>query len=61
VSDWLWGAVALMFLLEGLLPFLSPATWRQIFEQATRMSDGQIRFIGLGSMLLGLALLLVLA
>ncbi len=61
MSEWLWGGVALMFVFEGLLPFLSPASWRQIFEQAARMSDGQIRFIGLGSILLGLTLLLVLA
>jgi hypothetical protein len=61
VSEWLWGGVALMFVFEGLLPFLSPASWRQLFEQAARMSDGQIRFFGLGSMLLGLALLLALA
>jgi uncharacterized protein YjeT (DUF2065 family) len=61
VSEWLWGGMALMFVFEGLLPFLSPASWRQIFEQAARMSDGQIRFIGLGSILLGLTLLLVLA
>ncbi len=61
MSEWLWGAMALMLVFEGLLPFFSPALWRQIFERATRMSDGQIRFIGLGSMLLGLVLLLVLA
>jgi len=61
LSEWLWGAMALMLVFEGLLPFFSPALWRQIFERATRMSDGQIRFIGLGSMLLGLVLLLVLA
>lgn len=61
MSEWIVGALALMLVFEGLLPFLSPARWRQVFEQATRMSDGQIRFIGLGSMLLGLVLLLVLA
>jgi uncharacterized protein len=60
VSEWIWGALALMFVFEGVLPFLSPVRWRQIFEQASRMSDGQIRFIGLGSMLLGLVVLLVL-
>ena len=53
------GALALMLVIEGLLPFLSPATWRQVFERATRMSDGQIRFIGLVSLLAGLALLAV--
>ena len=57
--DWLWGALALMLVLEGLLPFFSPRAWRQVFERATRMSDGQIRFIGLSSMLIGLLLLLL--
>ena len=55
----LLGAVALMLVAEGLLPFFSPATWRRVFERATRMSDGQIRFLGLASMLGGLLLLLV--
>jgi uncharacterized protein YjeT (DUF2065 family) len=56
--DWVWGALALMLVFEGLLPFLSPKGWRQVFERALRMSDGQIRFIGLSSMLAGLLLLL---
>ncbi len=59
MSDLLLGAVALMLVLEGLLPFLSPTTWRSMFERATRMSDGQIRFFGLSSMLIGVVLLLV--
>jgi uncharacterized protein YjeT (DUF2065 family) len=54
------GAVALMLVVEGLLPFLSPATWRSVFERALRMTDGQIRFVGLSSMLAGLLLLLFL-
>ena len=53
------GAVALMLVIEGLLPFLSPAAWRRVFERATRMSDGQIRFLGLSSMIAGLTMLLV--
>ncbi len=57
MGDVLLGALALMLVVEGLLPFLSPATWRQVFERATRMSDGQIRFIGLISLVLGLLLL----
>jgi len=57
----LLGALALMLVLEGLLPFLSPGTWRQVFERATKMSDGQLRFIGLSSMLLGLLLLAFLS
>ena len=59
MSDLLFGALALMLVLEGLLPFLSPRSWRDLFEKATRMSDGQIRFIGLTSMLVGLLRLLL--
>lgn len=53
------GALALMFVLEGLLPFLSPKSWRQMFERATRLRDGQVRFLGLASILIGILLLLV--
>jgi uncharacterized protein len=59
MADWLLGAFALMLVMEGLLPFLSPQAWRQVFERAVRMTDGQIRFVGLGSMLLGLVLLAI--
>jgi len=59
MMDWVWGALALMLVFEGLLPFLSPTAWRQVFERAVKMSDGQIRFIGLSSMLIGLLLLLL--
>ena len=55
--DLLLGAFALMLVVEGLLPFISPPKWRGVFERATQMSDGQIRFIGLSSMLAGLAML----
>jgi uncharacterized protein YjeT (DUF2065 family) len=41
------------------LPFLSPTTWREVFAKALRLSDGQIRFLGLSSMLIGLLLLVV--
>ena len=51
-------AVALMLIIEGVLPFLAPSLWRDTFRRITQMSDGQIRFIGLSSMLAGLLLLL---
>ena len=50
-------AFALMLIIEGILPFLMPALWRDTFRRLTEMSDGQIRFIGLTSMLAGLLLL----
>jgi uncharacterized protein YjeT (DUF2065 family) len=59
VGDLLLGALALMLLFEGLLPFISPSSWRRMFERATQLSDGQLRFIGLSSMLAGLLLLAV--
>ena len=51
-------AFALMLILEGVLPFLAPNLWRDTFRRITQMSDGQIRFVGLSSMLVGLFLLL---
>jgi uncharacterized protein len=59
VDDLLIGAFALMLVIEGLLPFFSPTLWRAVFERATRLSDSQLRFIGLSSMLTGLATLYV--
>ena len=57
MSDLLLGALALMLVIEGLLPFLSPGAWRQVFARVLTMSDGQIRFIGLSSVLAGLVIL----
>jgi len=53
----LLAALALMLVLEGVLPFLAPAIWRETFRKMTEMSDGQLRFVGLTSMLGGLLLL----
>ena len=50
-------AVALMLVIEGLLPFLAPSLWRETFRRLMQLSDGQIRFFGLTSMLAGLFLL----
>jgi uncharacterized protein YjeT (DUF2065 family) len=50
-------AFALMLIIEGVLPFLAPNLWRETFRRITRMSDGQIRFFGLTSMLIGVLLL----
>jgi len=51
-------ALALMLILEGVLPFLAPNLWRDTFRRITQMTDGQIRFVGLSSMIVGLLLLL---
>ncbi|MSQ65029.1 MAG: DUF2065 domain-containing protein [Limnohabitans sp.] len=53
----LWTAVALVLIVEGLLPFISPRTWRKTFMHLLQLNDGQIRCIGLGCVLFGVLLL----
>jgi len=54
----LWvSALALMLILEGILPFTAPKVWREMFHRITELNDGQLRFAGLASMLVGLVLL----
>ena len=50
-------ALALLLVMEGLLPFLNPSAWRRLFEQMLRLHDGQLRFMGLVSIVAGLALM----
>jgi len=50
-------ALALMLIFEGVLPFIAPTLWRDTFRKITQMTDGQIRFIGLSSMIVGLLIL----
>ncbi len=49
-------AFALMLIIEGALPFIAPTLWRDAFRRITQMTDGQIRFFGLTSMVAGLLL-----
>ncbi|RPH63154.1 MAG: DUF2065 domain-containing protein [Burkholderiales bacterium] len=58
LDDWL-RAIGLVLILEGLMPLLAPARWREVFLQVARLRDGQIRFVGFGSALIGVALLLM--
>ncbi|MDZ7919232.1 DUF2065 domain-containing protein [Rhodoferax sp.] len=53
-ADTLWVALGLVLVVEGLFPFLSPTGWRRMFTQLLQLNDGQIRFFGLASILLGL-------
>jgi uncharacterized protein YjeT (DUF2065 family) len=52
-------AIALVLVIEGLLPFMNPGLWRRVFERAVRMTDGQIRMLGLTSLVIGVAVLLL--
>jgi uncharacterized protein YjeT (DUF2065 family) len=60
-SDALWAALALVLVLEGLLPFISPGGWRRTFQRLLALQDGQLRFFGLCSIGLGLLLLWVVS
>jgi uncharacterized protein YjeT (DUF2065 family) len=53
---WLIG-LALMLVIEGIMPFLFPAQWRDTFRRLVQLTDGQLRFIGMTSMLCGLLVL----
>jgi uncharacterized protein YjeT (DUF2065 family) len=57
VTEHVLVALALMLIIEGLLPMASPARWRKWFEQLLQLENGQIRFFGLCSAALGLILL----
>jgi hypothetical protein len=48
-------------ILEGLLPFASPSGWRKMFTALLAMQDGQIRFMGLLAILVGVVGLLLLS
>ena len=61
MGKYLLTALALMLIIEGVLPFLAPGLWRETFRRITEMSDGQVRFIGLTSMIAGALLLLFLS
>jgi uncharacterized protein YjeT (DUF2065 family) len=57
LGDLFLPALALMLVLEGIMPFMSPAAWREAFSRMIQFSDGQLRFMGLVSMFAGLLIL----
>jgi len=56
-SGTFWAALALVLVLEGLLPLIAPSAWRETFRKLLSLRDGQLRFFGLVSVLIGLAML----
>lgn len=53
----LWTALALMLVLEGILPFVSPRGYRDMMRTVGQLDDKSLRNAGLGIMLAGLVLL----
>lgn len=60
MPDAFWLALALLLVLEGLMPAIHPQGWRRMFAQLLQLNDQQIRKMGLLSMVLGLVLLWVM-
>jgi uncharacterized protein YjeT (DUF2065 family) len=59
VNSTLLTALGLMLVLEGLIPLLLPRTWRDTFKRMIEFKDGQLRFIGLISLVSGIVLILL--
>jgi len=53
----LLSAIALVFVIEGVLPFIRPESARRLFTAASQLDNATLRFIGLTSMCVGLAIL----
>jgi uncharacterized protein YjeT (DUF2065 family) len=60
MAELLWTSLALVLVLEGLLPLVAPRVWRDAFRKLTELSDGQLRFVGLAAVGAGIIALLVL-
>ncbi|HEY5366971.1 MAG TPA: DUF2065 domain-containing protein [Casimicrobiaceae bacterium] len=59
--DSLWTACALVLVIEGVLPFAAPGVWREAFRRMTALSNGQLRFVGLLSIVAGVLALVIAA
>ena len=55
MSDSLLAAFALVLVVEGLMPLFAPRLWRESFRRLVELTDGQLRFVGVVSIALGLA------
>lgn len=60
MADVFWLALALVLVIEGLLPMINPGAWRRVFEQILQLGDAQVRLAGMVSILCGLLLIWVL-
>ena len=59
MTELLVSAFALMLVIEGILPFTAPRVWRDTFRRILELTDGQLRFAGLASMVTGLVILVL--
>ncbi|HEY9211171.1 MAG TPA: DUF2065 domain-containing protein [Methylotenera sp.] len=59
MNNTLLAALGLMLVIEGILPLLMPQAWRDTFKRMVELKDGQLRFVGLASIVGGLILILL--
>ena len=59
MGETLLAALALVLILEGVLPLFAPRAWREAFTKMLELTDGQLRFVGLMSFGIGLLLLFI--
>ncbi|HPU53498.1 MAG TPA: DUF2065 domain-containing protein [Burkholderiaceae bacterium] len=59
MPDALLMALGLVLIIEGVLPFIAPAVWRASLQRMARLRDGQVRFVALGAILIGLLLIVL--
>jgi uncharacterized protein YjeT (DUF2065 family) len=57
LASHLLAAVGLVFILEGVVPFMAPSLWRSAVNRIAVVGDGQLRIFGLVAMLSGLTVL----
>jgi uncharacterized protein len=50
-------ALCMVLVIEGILPFLSPRSWRSVAEMARQVDDATVRMLGFASMVVGTTLL----
>ncbi|MCG6900072.1 MAG: DUF2065 domain-containing protein [Gammaproteobacteria bacterium] len=55
----LLAAIALLLIIEGMVPFLNPRSLRQMLETVSQLDDRTLRMVGLISMILGVILLTI--
>ncbi len=53
----LLSAIALVFILEGIMPFVNPNWIKRVFLAASQLDNTSLRFVGVSSMLIGVILL----
>lgn len=59
MSEALWLGLALMLVFEGIMPFVSPASWRTTMQKLASLSDRQIRIVGFCFLIAGTLLALL--